>query len=85
MFFLKLVQLNGHRGKRNEFDEPNRNDTEDDINKLILEAEVKKKKEQKKKKKNLSNCVYKDSEDTPERKKETEIQTAKGKRRKRKE
>lgn len=63
MFFLKWVQLNGHRGKRNEFDEPNRNYTEDDINKLILEAEVKKKR------RNLSNCVYKDSKDTPERKK----------------
>lgn len=52
MFFLKWVQLNGHRGKRNEFDEPNRNDTEDDINKLILEAEVKKKK-----KKPLQLCL----------------------------
>lgn len=78
-FFFKWVQLNGHRGKRNEFDEPNRNDTEDDINKLILEAEVKKKR------RNLSNCVYKDSKDTPERKKETEIQTVKRKRRERKE
>lgn len=39
----------------------------------------------KKKRRNLSNCVYKDSKDTPERKKETEIQTVKRKRRERKE
>ena len=41
MFFSKTGSIKWTQRKRNEFDEANRNDTEDDINKLVLEAEKK--------------------------------------------
>lgn len=81
MFFLKWVQLNGHR-ERNEFDEANRNDTEDNINKIILEAGGLKKK-RKKNPKN-SSIMFTKTARTPQRERDRK-QTAKRRRRRREE
>ena len=72
MFFSKTGSIKWTQRKRNEFDEANRNDTEDDINKLVLEAE---------KKITLQLYLQKQQGHPRERERESERHTAKRKER----